>query len=267
MDAFGAYSDSEEDAGEETEAPKPLALQVREHAGECAVAHERLRAVCASWWWAFACLMRALSQDEDSGVEDEDEAGAGSAAKDATAAAIAAVQAAADASKAAPKRKLPSALDALSTGGTKPSFLQGGNDSEFEVVELKERRLAPQDPEDGPPPLAPPLKKPRDASTAQVRTHNARKLTGDAPAGRRRMRREIPDASICVPRLLLLPLSTVNPPVRRSRHLRHRLAPQRVALRATCVAPTNTTTTEIRPRLLQRRKNMSMSKRRSRRRG
>ena len=36
MDAFGAYSDSEEDAGEETEAPKPLALQVREHAGECA---------------------------------------------------------------------------------------------------------------------------------------------------------------------------------------------------------------------------------------
>jgi hypothetical protein len=36
MDAFGAYSDSEEDAGEETEAPKPLALQVRERAGECA---------------------------------------------------------------------------------------------------------------------------------------------------------------------------------------------------------------------------------------
>lgn len=33
MDAFGAYSDSEEDAGEETEAPKPLALQVRQHAG------------------------------------------------------------------------------------------------------------------------------------------------------------------------------------------------------------------------------------------
>ena len=231
------------------------------------MAHERLRAVCASWWWAFACVMRALSQDEDSGVEDEDEAGAGSAAKDATAAAIAAVQAAADASKAAPKRKLPSALDALSTGGTKPSFLQGGNDSEFEVVELKERRLAPQEPEDGPPPLAPPLKKPRDASTAQVRTHNARKLTGDAPAGWRRMRREIPDASICVPRRLLRPRATVTPPVRRSRHLRHRLAPQRVALRATCVAPTNTTTTEIRPRLLQRRKNMSMSKRRSRRRG
>ena len=29
MEAFGAYSDSEEDAGEESEAPKPLALQVR----------------------------------------------------------------------------------------------------------------------------------------------------------------------------------------------------------------------------------------------
>ena len=126
--------------------------------------------------------MRALSQDEDSGVEDEDEAGAGSAAKDATAAAIAAVQAAADASKAAPKRKLPSALDALSTGGTKPSFLQGGKDSEFEVVELKERRLAPPVLEDRPPPLAPQLKKTRDASTAQVRTNNTCKLAAAAHA-------------------------------------------------------------------------------------
>jgi len=47
---------------------------------------------------------------------------------------------------AAPKRKLPSALDALSSGGSKPSFLQAGKESEFEVVELKERRLeAPEE--------------------------------------------------------------------------------------------------------------------------
>jgi hypothetical protein len=43
--------------------------------------------------------------------------------------------------QAPPKRKLPSALDALNSQGSKPSFLQAGKESDFEVVELKERRL------------------------------------------------------------------------------------------------------------------------------
>jgi hypothetical protein len=130
----------------------------------------------------FYRLDDAAVRPPDKRAEDKDEAGARAAATDAAAAADAAVQAAADASKAAPKRKLPSALDALSTGGTKPSFLQGGKDSEFEVVELKERRLAPPVLEDRPPPLAPQLKKTRDASTAQVRTNNTCKLAAAAHA-------------------------------------------------------------------------------------
>ena len=130
-----------------------------------------------------SCLSRAehvCAQDEDSGDDDDDEAGAGAAEEGAAAAAAQAAQAAADAAKAAPKRKLPSALDALSSGGTKPSFLQAGKDSEFEVVELKERRLAPPEPAEEPPPLAPPLKKPRDASTPQVRAQRT-DLAGRRP--------------------------------------------------------------------------------------
>jgi len=107
------------------------------------------------------------SQDEDSEDEDDDEAAAAATAADAATAA--ARKAEADAAKAAPKRKLPSALDALNSGGSKPSFLQRGKD-EFEVLELKARKMVDPEAPEEPPPLAPPLKKPRDASTPQVQT-------------------------------------------------------------------------------------------------
>ena len=52
---------------------------------------------------------------------------------------------------------------------SKPSFLQSGKDAEFEVVELKERKLVPPDAPEEPPPLAPPLKKANNVRTPQER--------------------------------------------------------------------------------------------------
>ena len=82
----------------------------------------------------------AAIQDEESDEEEDEDAGAGENVEQSKGAGEEESKEAENKKEAAPKRKLPSALDALASGGAKPSFLHtGGGDFEVEEVHVKDK--------------------------------------------------------------------------------------------------------------------------------